>query len=275
MNSRKNSGARRLLIQRQLLLDGAVSVEDLSQQLGVSLPTVRRDLASLEQDGRIRRTHGGAVVEAPRGADQAFALREQTDSEEKRAIARHAIRHIERDATVLMNDGSTVLAVAREIVANNLKVTVVTPGVNVALLLSECRSVTTYLLGGALRPEARSTIGDFAERMLASFNADIAFIAAEGFTAREGLSYSYEFDAALARIMHQRAQRTVVLATARKLTERDRVVALESRSVNTLITGCSSKKTLEPFRRAGIDVQIAGKDSIEPSALADLPLSSS
>ena len=139
----------------------------------------------------------------------------------------------------------TILAVAREIVANNLKVTVVTPGVNVALLLSECRSVTTYLLGGVLRAEARATIGSFSERMLVSFNADIAFIAAEGFTAREGLSYSYEFDASLARIMNERAQRTVVLATTRKLTERDRVVALESSRVLTLITGCSTKKITE------------------------------
>src|SRR6266511_1885227 len=93
--------SRRQLIQRQLMIDGAVSVEALSKALGVSLPTVRRDLARLEEEGLVRRTHGGAIVEAPRGADQAFALREQIDSDEKRAIARAVFALLEPDATVL------------------------------------------------------------------------------------------------------------------------------------------------------------------------------
>jgi len=254
MMNAPTSAARRLFIQRQLIVNGAVSVEALAKLTGVSLPTIRRDLTRLETEGQIRRTHGGAVVEAPRGADQEFALREEIDAAEKRAIAEAAMRLIEPDATILMNDGSTILAVARELVGSGIRATVVTPGVNIAMLLSESSQITTYLLGGVLRNKTRGTTGAFAEQMLRSFNADLALIAAEGFTASNGLSYSYEADAQLARLMHERSTRTIVLATTRKLRERDRVVALQTREVHALITDCEDDGTLSEFQHCPIEI---------------------
>lgn len=249
---------RRQEILKRLLIDGAVSVDALSKALGVSLPTVRRDLGKLEDEGVVRRTHGGATVEAPRGADQEFAVREQTDAAEKKAIAQSAVDMVAQDATLLMNDGSTVLGIARELVARNLKVTVITPGVNIATLLSESPRINTYLLGGVLRHRSLGTSGTFAEQMLNQFNADLAFIAAESFSAEAGLSYSYEADAMIARLMSERARTTVVVANARKLGGHDRITALPATSINTLITGCLNPDVLQPFRVLGIDVVIAG-----------------
>ena len=190
----RNPAARRLAIQRQMMLDGAVTVETLARELDVSVATIRRDLTLLEDEGMISRTHGGAIIHPPRGADQAFSLREQIDPEAKARIAASAVRLVEAGQTVVMNDGSTVLALAREIVAARLPLTVVTPGVNVAVALSEGREVTAYLLGGAVRHRTLGTAGHFAEEMLKAFNPDIAFIAAEGFSVGQGLTYSYEAD---------------------------------------------------------------------------------
>ena len=89
-NNIRIPSARRTAILRKLLLDGAVSVETLAQELGVSVATIRRDLTTLENKGSVRRTHGGATVTAPRRADKAFALREQIDRQGKRMIARTA-----------------------------------------------------------------------------------------------------------------------------------------------------------------------------------------
>ena len=97
---------RHTAIQRQLLMDGTASVESLAQKLGVSVATIRRDLTMLEKGGDVQRTHGGATIPQRRGADQAFALREQIDSNEKRFIARAAVDLIETDQTLFMNDGS-------------------------------------------------------------------------------------------------------------------------------------------------------------------------
>lgn len=243
-----------MAIQRALLLEGAVTVEALSRNLGVSLATIRRDLASLKDDGSIRRTHGGAIIEAPRGADQAFALREQLDPDAKRAIARKALELVEPDQTLLMNDGSTVLALARELVAAGLPLTIATPGVNIATHLSECPEITAYLLGGRVRHKTLSTSGSFAEAMLRAINADIAFIGAESISATEGLTYSYESDANLARLMRRQATTTVVLAAARKLVQRDRFTALSAGDIDVLVTDCCDPEILKPLAAAGIDV---------------------
>ncbi|HJW84836.1 MAG TPA: DeoR/GlpR family DNA-binding transcription regulator [Anaerolineae bacterium] len=267
----RNPAARRQFVQRQLMIEGSVSVEQLSTSLGVSVATVRRDLAWLDAEGLVRRTHGGAIVEAPRGADQEFALREQIDTDEKRAMASAVMTLIEPDATLLMNDGSTLLSVAREIVASRTRLTAITPAVNIATLLSELPGMTVFLLGGNLRYRTLGTTGSFAEQMLRSFNADLALIAAEGFTPEDGLTYSYEADATLARIMHERARKTVVLATARKLGQRDRITALQARDVDILVTGCTDNRTLARFADLGIDVvstadprvAVPSKDSVD------------
>src|SRR3546814_4301740 len=101
----RNRAARRLAIQRQMLLDGAVTVETLARDLEVSVATIRRDLTSLEDEGVISRTHGGAIIHPPRGADQALSLSEQIDPEAKARIAAAAAGLIEAGQTVVMDDG--------------------------------------------------------------------------------------------------------------------------------------------------------------------------
>lgn len=266
MERTHNPAVRRLAIQSELLSKGAVSVEALSQRLGVSLATIRRDLSQLENEGHMRRTHGGAVIIAPRGADQDFALREQVDPEAKETIARHAVDLIEPDSTLFMNDGSTIFALAREIVARRIKLMIVTPGVNIATFLSECPTISTYLLGGHLRHRTLGTSGAFAERMLQAFNADIAFIAAEGFSPKYGLSYSYETDAALARLMSERAEQTVVLATQRKLNQRDRIIALPAEAADVMITDCNDSEVLNRYREAGLNVTMALRQEDPPAS---------
>lgn len=258
----RNPAARQLAIQRQLLLDRAVTVETLARDLGVSVATIRRDLTALEKEGLVRRTHGGAVFHPARGADQAMDLREQIDPEAKARIARAALGLVEPDQTLVMNDGSTVLALARELAAARLPLTVVTAGVNVAICLSACPAITAYLLGGTVRHRTLGTSGTFAEDMLKAFNPDIAFIAAEGFSVAQGLTYSYEADAALARLMRAQAGTAVVLATARKLRQRDRITALAAREVDLLITDGADPALLEPFERIGLRVLVADGNAV-------------
>ncbi|MBM3585177.1 MAG: DeoR/GlpR transcriptional regulator [Alphaproteobacteria bacterium] len=261
--------ARRQRVQRQILIDGAVSVDQLARTLEVSLATVRRDLAWLDAQGLVRRTHGGAVIEAPRGADQDFAQREQIDAAEKRAMAEAVVASLEPDATVFMNDGSTLLAVARAIVARNLRLTVVTPAVNIATLLAEGRAAAVFLLGGSLRHRSLGTSGPFAETMVRSFNADLALLSAEGLSAEAGLTYSYEADASLARLMAERTRRTIALMTARKLGTRDRIAGLEAARIDDVITGCHDEACLASLRRLGVAIKVVGGSvDVAPSPAA-------
>ena len=257
----RNPAARRSAIQKKLLLDGSVSVEFLSQALGVSVATIRRDLTSLENDGAVQRTHGGATVSSPRGAVQAFALREQIDSREKRQIAHAACDLVVPDQTLFMNDGSTVLALAQVLVAADFSLTVATTGLNTATSLSENHRIDTYLTGGLVRHKTLGTTGDFVEKMLSQINADMAFIAAEGFSVSEGLTFSYEADANIARIMKEKARKTIVLLTSRKLGKSDRMTAFSASGIDVLITDCEDESLIGPFKNIGISVIVASKEN--------------
>lgn len=259
--STRNAAARRLAIQRQLLLDGTASVEALARKLGVSVATIRRDLNAMDEEGVIRRTHGGAISQRTRGADQAFAMREQVDAPAKRAIAEAALQWLRSDQTVLMNDGSTLLALAHEMVASDHALTVITAGVNIATALAERNSIAAYLLGGRVRHLTLGTSGTFAERMLKEFNADLAVISAEGVSAEKGITFSYEADASLAGLMMERAARTIVLATARKLENVDRITAFPISGVHVLITDSTEAATLQRFSDQGVEVVQAVPDA--------------
>lgn len=258
MTEKKNTPTdRRAEIKRRLLIDGSLSVEALAIELGVSVATIRRDLTILEDTGFVKRTHGGAMVGAPQGADLAFSLREQTDQEAKRLIARTAVGLIETEKTFFLNDGSTMMAMARELAALDLKLTVVSCGINVATTLSENPGIQTYLAGGQVRHRTLGTMGSFVDHMLSMMYADIAFIAAESVCAREGMTFSYEEDAIIARKMSERAKKTVALVTARKLLNRDRFTALSPDMLDLLVTDCDDPKILRPFRETGIAILIA------------------
>ncbi len=222
----------------------------------------------LEQKGIAQRTHGGATVPHLRGADQEFALREQIDPEAKKLIAREALGLIEYDQTLFMNDGSTLLALAKELVLSDLSLTVATSGVNIATVLSENPKIRTYLAGGLVRHKTHGTTGDFVEQMLSSINSDIAFIAAEGFTIESGLTYSYETDAKIARVMHEKASLSVVLATNRKVGHRDRITAIQASAVDVLVTDYLDQITLKSFLDLGIKVIVANETTRKNTSLS-------
>ena len=263
MLKNRTPSARRAAIQRQVLLEGVVSVESLARELDASLATIRRDLTFLDNQGAVQRTHGGATVTVARGADQAFALREQIDRDGKRLVARAAIELTKPGQTLFMNDGSTLLALAQELAASGITVTVATPGINIATTLSENPNITAYLAGGMVKHRTLGTVGDFAEHMLSTINADLAFLVADGLCVEEGLTYSYESDAKIARIMHTKASQTVVLATARKLGQRDRMTAFPASGIDLLITDCCNESRVQGFQNLGISVLVAANQGTQ------------
>jgi DeoR/GlpR family transcriptional regulator of sugar metabolism len=99
--------------------------------------------------------------------------------------------------------------------------------------------------------------------MLSAINADTAFVAAEGFSANEGLTFSYEADAKIARIMADKAATTVVLATARKIGKRDRMTAIPASRVDVLITDCQDETTLGAIRDRGVSVIVVSEQPNE------------
>lgn len=149
---------------------GFVALSELATTLAVSQSTARRDLEVLEEQGLIRRTHGGAVslAEPPTGR-LGFAERQQTAVEEKRAIAAAVAGRVPDNQTVIINGGTTCWHVAAALIGR--RISVITNSVPIATLLGGEVNTEVTLVGGYLYPRTGVALGAMAESMLASLRA--------------------------------------------------------------------------------------------------------
>lgn len=146
---------------------GFMSVLEISQSLAVSSSTIRRDMELLEQQGVVRRTHGGAMylgnaIQGPNDIGQGHVL-------EKQAIARAVAAMVPAGETVMMNGGSTCFQIAREFQGRRLNV--VTNSVPVAALLSTDPGTELTLIGGYVYPRIGVAVGNMAERQVETLHA--------------------------------------------------------------------------------------------------------
>ncbi|MBI3503605.1 MAG: DeoR/GlpR transcriptional regulator [Proteobacteria bacterium] len=259
--ARRNPIARRAVLRRELAARGTVSVAELSDVLGASSATIRRDLDALAREGTLVRAYGGAAARTSRPAEEAFAIREQRFVAEKRAVGRAAVGLIKSGDTVFLNDGSTLLVFARELAATDLELFVVVPAVNVAHILVENPRITVCLLGGFVRRTSLATGGPFAETMLEQFNADIAVLSSDGFTVEEGMSYTNADDAQLARKMAARAKQCVALLTGQKLGWNSRMSGVPTAEIDVLITEALDGELAAGLALAGVSTLEAPVES--------------
>jgi DeoR/GlpR family transcriptional regulator of sugar metabolism len=165
------------------------SVVDLSQVLGVSEVTVRKDLDLLEEQGLLTRVRGGAVVSGRGRLERYFATREQEHLEEKRRIAQVAAGLIHSGQQVFLDASTTALQVAR-LIKDREELIVVTNGLYTALELNFCAGITTIVVGGTMRHRSSSLVGSFSHNALQRLRVDTGFFSARGVNARDGLMES-------------------------------------------------------------------------------------
>jgi DeoR family transcriptional regulator of aga operon len=192
---------------------GSVSVESLSKDLNVSVVTIRRDLDSLEAQGLLRRTHGGAVsIEPlfyePFRNDRSFQAQVEKFADEKRRIGRAAAALIGDGDIIAVTPGTTTTEVIRGL-PRQRKITVVTSTVNVAMELSKRKDLDVFVTGGHLRGDWFSLVGPTAVQSLSHLLVRTVFIGADGIDAKWGLSCFNPDEAQLNSSMAKHAQRKI------------------------------------------------------------------
>lgn len=211
-----------------------LSQQELSDLLGASKATVRRDLIEFENKGMLKRVHGGArVIAAIR--DEALDLRKLSAScpDEKVCIGRLAAGLVEDGQTVLMAGGSTVVEVARSLFDRPLQI--VTNSIPVAQVFSDCRQAEVTMTGGYVYPRLGVQIGPIFERMVRSIHADIAFIGIRGITDK-GLSDNNALVVESLRAMMKSAQRVVLVADHSKFGRNAMIWVAELADVHMVIS---------------------------------------
>lgn len=267
MKSRKhrekagNSDRNRMLIgeRRQHILsllqrDGRVLVSELSESLGISPITIRKDLDQLEFSGLVRRTHGGALT--PQNSmmlDPSLKEKQHHQEKEKQRIALAAAKLVSENQCILLDSGTTTTMVARALRGFS-RLTIVTNAVNIAQDLSDT-NFEIILTGGTLRKNSFSLVGPMAEDTLAQIHADILFLAVDGFDPKVGVMTPNVLESRVNRAMVKASRRVVVVCDSTKFDRSSLALIIPSNAVHTVITDSQiSDAAADDLRNAGIEL---------------------
>lgn len=223
-------------IRQHLYAHGQTSIQDLATLMGASLPTIRRDLLRLEDDGVIERAHGWARIAQQSSTEVAFELRANQGVEYKRAIAEEAYALIRPNTTVFFDSGTTVQQLARKLRAVPIPLTVFTNGLALVSELKAIPGVSVFLIGGSLRIENLSMVGPLAELMLDQVWFDQAFIGCSAISDG-GAIHSIDLqEASLNAKTLRRSSKKIILADSTKFGAKAPYVVCGLSDVNRIIT---------------------------------------
>lgn len=170
---------------------GAMSVEALAEHLGVTVQTVRRDAKILTQTGLLGRFHGGMRLLDSTTENIAYRQREELNTQGKLAIARSIANQIPDGCSLILNIGTTIEAVARELL-HRRELRVITNNLNVAAILSDNVSFEVIVAGGVVRGRDRALIGEATVEFIRKFRVDYGVIGISGI-ASDGTLRDFDF----------------------------------------------------------------------------------
>ncbi|MCX7711503.1 MAG: DeoR/GlpR family DNA-binding transcription regulator [Clostridia bacterium] len=214
------SNERQQQILQILEQKGEVQLQQLKDFFpDVSVMTLRRDLTSLESDGYLIRTHGGAVsakkLSAITGEEDAYSRRAAESIEAKLRISEKALPFVEPGRSIYFDAGSTIMFLSRILPDDNYSI--VTSGGNIALELVKKQRVSVVTIGGLVNKNTLSMSGPHAMALLESINIDIALMSASGFSLDSGFTVSNVYECEIKRKVVQRAKKVIVLLDSSKL----------------------------------------------------------
>jgi len=223
---------RDLLIER-LRRDGRVIAKDVAAELGLSEDSVRRDLREMAAAGLCQRVYGGAVPASPAVAD--YATRQGVAVDSKARVAAAAASLIEPGNTVILDGGTTALAVAHAL-PRDLDATIVTHSPTVAAALVDHPTVEVYVLGGRLFKHSAVASGAAAVEAAEAVHADLFLLGVTGVHPDSGLTTGDADEAAMKRALSRRAADTYVLASTEKIGAASRFAVLPLTAVAGVVT---------------------------------------
>lgn len=215
-----NIAQRHKYILEQLKKEDYVKVQELSQALNVSEVTIRKDLKYLEEKKMLSRNHGSASNVLVIIPDRHIDVKEKIQVEEKCKIAAAARELVEVNDKIIIASGTTTLAFANCINDLNSPVSVITPSVKVSLALCRNPNIEIIQLGGSIRKNAASVIGNEAENMLKGISCNKLFFGIDGIELGYGLTTSSMSEAYIHQQMIDCAQKVIVLVDSSKFGKR-------------------------------------------------------
>ena len=207
--------ARKQAIREQLQEYKSVRITDLAAALNVTKETIRRDLHDMEKDGELIRTHGGAYILDGVQNDIDISTRQILKMPEKEIIAQKCDSLIQSGDYIFLDGSTTAWAIARAI--SHRRLTVLTPSLEIANILSASDTIRLFVVGGEFSATTRSFTGNSAIRNLEQYFVDKAIISCRSVSTEYGLTDTNDNDAVLHRLALEHAREKYLAVDSSKL----------------------------------------------------------
>lgn len=231
------------------LAGGGVRAPELAKEMGVTVLTVRRDLELLENEGKVLRTHGGAVPRNRLAYEESFKEKMSRNQGLKDAIGRAAAAMVEPGCAVFLDTGTTTLAIARAL--RGIKpLTIVTVNLRIALDFVGEEGVRVMMPGGQVGYNSPDVMGDMALRNLSELMVDVAFLGCDAVDEQVGFWTTNYESVAICRLMTKQSRATYFVADSTKFGRRAMWMI---ECLTTLKGGVITDDGISPQMRAALE----------------------
>ena len=269
ISQRVKTAQRRKQILNLLEETGNLNVSELADRFSVSVVTIRKDLDDLESEGLLQRTFGGAVFSNRSRFNRSFLERGQQYRREKCAIAVAAHNYIKEGDTIILDAGTTTLALAERLRSHIKSAFIITCSVPAALELSSA-GYDILLLGGTVRNKSLALLGRETLTIIERYRADKAFLGSSGFTAEMGHTTPNPEDAQVKEAIMRSANETYVLVDSSKYGHRCLTSFARLRDVDLTITDSHlSRSKAKLLEAAGATIQMVDADATDVAIDSD------
>ncbi|MBO1336464.1 DeoR/GlpR family DNA-binding transcription regulator [Streptomyces sp. VRA16 Mangrove soil] len=238
-----------------LAREGKIVAKDVAADLGISEDSVRRDLRDLAAEGLCQRVYGGALPASPAVADYATRTTVAPDGKQKVAAAAAAL--VRPDSAVILDGGTTALAVARRL-PPDLSCTVITHSPTIVAALIDHPRAELFLLGGRVFKHSAVACGAAAVEAAQNVSADLFLLGVTGVHPEAGLTTGDAEEAAMKRVLASRAADTYVLASSEKIGTASRYRVLPWEDITGVITDAApGHPVTERLTSQGVEILAA------------------
>ncbi|TWT27336.1 DeoR/GlpR family DNA-binding transcription regulator [Planomicrobium sp. CPCC 101110] len=237
---------------------GSSRVSELSRIFKVTEETIRRDLEKLETEGKLKRSHGGAVSVKENELEASYSEREIRNVQEKMAVAEEAVKLVSSNDRIVLDASTTAWYMAK--ILPDMPLTVVTNSLKVAMELAARNNITVISAGGTLVRKSLSFVGPQTTNALDSYHVNKAFISCQGIHSVRGISDSSEMQALVKKKMSEIADEVYLLADHTKFGLQAFSWIAPMQAIDFIVTDAkTSEAQLKDFRDYPVSV-------IQPSA---------
>lgn len=249
-------------IMKRLVLEKTLKMEEMATMCGVSVETIRRDVADMERDGLVEKVYGGIRLregaQRSRSTLDSWSERMGRCHEEKARIAARALELVEDDSVIALDIGTTVYELSR-LLAVKKNLTIITNSLPIAAELSRTTSHHVLCIGGRVSTNETVTGGAYARRFLEDLAAvDLFVMGADGLSLKQGVTEYSEGIVDVKRQLAELARRCVLLCDHSKFGVEAPFKSCPLERVDTLITDSAAPaKVLDGLRKRGVELLYA------------------